>query len=393
MPNLRWIRPVVAAALYGSLIVIASPLRPGAALAAAPAAPATAPAGVTWYVDRYGDDGTDGDLATHSGTFRFALTQATSGDFVSFAHYDAVVDSLYINETLVVPDGVAVGYRRETACGSYTAPFVNIIASVSSINPVVAVGGGASLSGIDIAGGYTTARITRPDADICGVGLGIQHNGDGDIIPLPPLSMALIVDGAAATIRRNYINGQVVVSTNGSDSRFGDAIGGSGDGNDGVRNAALTILSSPSSAAQRVTVRDPFPRALNGMAGMGVEGGDDVPTHANNWAQTPRILAAYTFDHFASVTVTGKANPFSMVDLFFDTMVSVTRQPPVMAAADGAFTYTGVLPGPAVQILAASTLDDPAHPGRVGSTSQLSAPVSVSAVSPKIQIRLPFVLR
>ena len=244
----------------------------------APAAPATAPAGLTWYVDRYGDDGTDGDLATHSGTLRFALAHATSGDFVSFAHYDAVVDVLYINETLVVPDGVAVGYRRGTTCGSYTAPFLNLIASTTSINPVVSVGSGASLSGIDIAGGYITARIMGPDADICGVGLGIQHNGDGDIIPLPPMSMALVVDGAAATMRRDYINGQVVVSTNGSDSRIGDAVGGSGDGNDGVRDASRDGAERPGWRRAAGHGARPVPARPQRDAGPGCRGGDDVPS-------------------------------------------------------------------------------------------------------------------
>ena len=104
--------------------------------------------------------------------------------------------------------------------------------------------------------------------------------------------------------------------------------------------------------------------------------------HVNNWSQTPSVLTAYTFDNFATVMVTGRANPRSLVDIFFDTQISVTRQSPVLADASGVFTFTGALPGSSVQVFAASTLADPTYPGRVDSSSQLSAFAQVFAAQP-----------
>src|SRR5690242_10345602 len=64
-------------------------------------------AGTTWHVNRPGDDPTNGDLATHSGSLRFALAHATSGDIVLFG--DIGADTIFVGSTLVVPAGVAVG--------------------------------------------------------------------------------------------------------------------------------------------------------------------------------------------------------------------------------------------------------------------------------------------
>src|SRR5262245_54873867 len=77
-------------------------------------------ASTTWLVDRPGDDATDGDLATHRGTLRFALAHAASGDLVSFG--DVGADTIFIGSTLTVPAGVAVGGRRDQACGPYNQP-------------------------------------------------------------------------------------------------------------------------------------------------------------------------------------------------------------------------------------------------------------------------------
>jgi hypothetical protein len=186
-------------------------------------------------------------------------------------------------------------------------------------------------------------------------------------------------------VHRNAINGAMVVSTQGSDSRIGDAIGGSGDGNQGLcgnqGRCPITVLADASGAAQRVTLRDPFPRALFGLVGNGVAGGDDDPTHANNWAQTPTISSAYTYDNFATVEVRGTANPLSLVDIYFDDQVALSRQTPVMADATGAFTFTGPLPGQTIEVFAVSTLNDAAHPNRVGSSSQFSGQIPVVASS------------
>jgi hypothetical protein len=54
----------------------------------------------------------------------------------------------------------------------------------------------------------------------------------------------------------------------------------------------------------------------------------------------------------------------------------------VTADATGAFSFSGPLPGSSVKVIAASTLNDPAHPGRVGSSSQFSQPRQVVAGTP-----------
>jgi hypothetical protein len=344
------------------------------------AMPAAHAAGTTWTVDRPGDDGADGDLAAHKGSIRFALAHAASGDMVKFG--DIGVDTIFLSSqggTLIVPPGVALGSPREQAdCGSYNDPLVTIadpsLTLGGAIDTMISLGAGATLRGVGILRGRISVRITGPNVEVCGAGLGRSVDGDGVALPGPPWAAALIVDGDHAVVRRSYINGAVSVTTHGSDTRLGDTLQGNGDTNGGVRDAYVTVLADQGGAARRVTIRDPFPRALHGMPGNGAPGGDDVPNHANNWAMTPEIISAYTYDNFATAQIRGIASPNSLVDMFFDNQITVARQAPVLADATGMFSFTGALPPvpPPVLAFAASTLDDPAHPGRVGSSSEWS---------------------
>lgn len=342
--------------------------------------------GTTWYVTKAGDSATDGDLATHSGTLRFTLAHATSGDFVSFERFDVVADKIFAASPLVVPAGVAVGRMRSDPCGSYTTPLANIEAAHTGVNPVVDLRAGSTFRGINVASGYIAVRISGADVDVCGAGIGIEYDGDGAPTTMPPWAAALVIDGPRAWVHRGLINGHIIVSTLGSDSVIGDSLATAEEGNVGAcgnqGKCPTSILADVTTAAQRVTIREPFPRALVGMVGSGVPGGDDVPNHANNWAQTPAILSARSFDNFNTVEVSGIANPLSLVDIFYDDGVTITRQTPVVANIAGAFTFSGALPGKAVQVFVISTLNDPAHPNRVGSSSQLSAPMAVTASSP-----------
>jgi hypothetical protein len=336
-------------------------------------------AGTTWTVDRPGDDLSNGDLSTHRGSIRFALNNATSGDIVLFG--DVGADTIFVSSPLVVPAGVSVGgARNEADCGDYHTPRANIEdGPLFTLRPVVSLGAGASLHGINIGGGDTGVKVTGADVDICGVGIGIVHDGDGYVIALPPAHTALSIDGARVTVRRNYLNGAVAVSSHSSDTQIGDTVDGSGDSNAGVRNATVTVWADANGAAQRVTIRDPFPRALHGLVAPGVLGGDDDPTHANNWAQTPTITSARTEDG-ATVQISGMASPLSVVDLFLDYLVDIDRRT-VVADASGAFSYSGPLPPGQVSVAAASTLDDPAHPTRLGSSSQWSGATTVISAS------------
>ena len=342
------------------------------------AVPPAHAAGVTWFVTSASDSASDGDLMTHSGSLRFALTHATSGDFVSFDQLNPAIVKIIAASTLTVPDGVTVGHGRDQDCGSYKTPLVNIGDLTFSVKPLISLGAGSTLRNVNIGGGDISLKITGPNADVCGVGLGLEYyrSETGPFAyPVPPRHAALIVDGDHAAIHRNYINGAVVVTTRGSDTRIGDTLEGNNDGNDGVRAASVTVLASQSSAAQRVTIRDPFPRGLHGLVGNGVPGGDDDPTHANNWAQTPTIISAYTYDNFATVQVRGIANPLSLVDIYLDNQLTVARLGAVMADANGAFSFSEPLPAqlPQALVIAASTLNDPLHPNRVGSSSQWSS--------------------
>lgn len=334
----------------------------------------------TWTVTSSSDDVNDGSVTSHTGSLRFVLAHAVNGDNVGF--HIVGVDKIYIASPLTVPVGVAVGYPRTQPCGDYHAPRINVEAYSTSIDPVFYLSANSTLRNIDIGGGRISVRVVGSNVDVCGSALGVEYDSDGVGTPLPPTSLALSIDGDHAVIHRNYLNGQIAISPRGSDSRLGDTLTGTGEINEGVHDAAVTVLSNATGAAQRVTLRDPFPRSLFGIAGTGVSGGDDVITHTNNWAQQPAILSAYTPDNFATVQVRGIANPWSVVDIFFNTQVSVTRQLPVVADATGAFFFTGNLPGPNVLVYAASTLNDPAHPNRQGSSSQFSASVQVVQAPP-----------
>jgi hypothetical protein len=369
-----------ASALVGGVIAILAGIL-GVMLLFLLIGPPTASATtINWLVDSASDDVNDGSVISHTGSLRFVLAHAVSGDNVGF--HIVGVDKIYVASPLTVPVGVAVGYRRDQPCGDYHTPRINVEAYTPSIDPIFYLSVDSTLRNIDIGGGRISVRVGGSNVDVCGSGLGVENDGDGNLVPLPPTALALSIDGDHAVIHRNYLTGPIAVSPQGSDSRLGDTITGTGEINAGVRDAGVTVLSNASGAAQRVTIRDPFPRALFGIAGTGVFAGDDVITHTNNWAQRPTILSAYTPDNFATVEVRGIANPVSEVDIFFDTQISVTRQLPVVADATGVFSFTGSLPGNSVLVYAVSTLNDPAHPNRQGSSSQLSAAMQVTTLPP-----------
>ena len=363
--------------LFGFLIVglILSSTRAANAAVANPALAST-----TWHVTQVIDNGS-------AGTLSYALSQAQSGDAVVFD----ITERMDVNTALVVPAGVSVGATRSQACVSdYHNAILNIYVN-AMLNPAMRLGAGATLRNVNFLHasptGNVTLRVVGDDVDVCGVGMGIGYDGDGNTLTQPPGSAAIIVDGASANIHHNDMNGAIVVTENGSATRIGDAVGGSGQANRGYCSnqgkCAVSILKSTTKAARNVTVRDVFPRALSGIVGAGTLGGDDVITHANHWASTPVIASALSSDNFASVVVQGTASPNSLVDIFFDDGVtSLTRQTPVSADATGAFTFSGALPGSNIFVIAISTLNDPAQVGRIGSTSQWSGAVKVTAGSP-----------
>ena len=158
--------------------------------------------GQTWYVTLAGDDVAGGDLATRSGTLRFALAHAAAGDFVSFDQLDVPSDRIHPRSTLVVPAGVAVGAGRSGACGSYDAPLAILVDAGLSVNPVVRLEAGATLRNVNISGGDVGLKIAGGDVDVCGVSLGTEYARDEEPISRPPKSVALIVDGPAAHVHR-----------------------------------------------------------------------------------------------------------------------------------------------------------------------------------------------
>ena len=339
-------------------------------------------ASTTWHVTQKTDDGSVGTLS-------YALSQAQSGDAVVFD----ITERMDVSVALVVPAGVSVGAARSQACvGSYHNAILNIYLN-AALNPAMSLGAGATLRNVNFLHatptGSVTLRVIGDDVDVCGVGMGIGYGGDGDTLTQPPGVAAIIVDGANANIHRNDINGAVIVTENGSGTHIGDAVGGAGGsgqantgycGNQG--KCAVSILKSSTKAARNVTVRDALPRTLSGIVGAGTLGGDDVVTHTNHWAGTPVVVSALSADNFASVIVKGTASPHSLIDIFLDDgVLSLARQAPVTADATGAFTFTGALPGSNIFVIAISTLNDPAHIGRVGSTSQWSGAVKVMAGS------------
>ncbi|GAB4114423.1 MAG: hypothetical protein Fur005_14680 [Roseiflexaceae bacterium] len=337
-------------------------------------APAQA-AGITWSVASVSDSISDGDLSSHTGSFRFVLNHASAGDLVLFDGLEPG-DIIFVASPLSVPSGVAVGSVRGASCGGYTLPAVNLSAG-RMVNPVLQLQSESTLHGINIGGGSNALRISGAGVEVCGVGLGITADSEG-ITPSPPVNTSLIIDAAQAIVRQSYLNGDAVVTVNGSDSRIGDTLTGSGDANAGVRSCSITIQANASMAARRVTIRDPFARILSGMSGSGIFGGDDLVNHANAWAQTPSISSAISTDGLNYATVIGQANPNSWVDLYIDTQVSVDRVAVVRADSTGAFQATITLAGQVVPVFAISTLADPAAAGRLGSSSQRSGNVLVS---------------
>ena len=255
------------------------------------------------------------------------------------------------------------------------SPLVNIRAQ-GNVTVVVSLGMSATLRNLDIAGGTISVKATGADADICGAGLGFMHDETDGLLPAPPATAALIVDGPRAVLHQSWVNGTIIISPLGSDTRIGDAIGGSGDANQGTcgnqGRCPVSVLADQTSAAQRVTLRDVFPRGLLGLLNSGISGGDDVITHTNNWVQTPVISSALSTDHFASVLVQGQANPLSLVDVYFDDHITLARQIPVTADASGLFTFSAALPAAPIWVYAVSTLNDPTHLNRLGSSSQWS---------------------
>src|SRR6476469_10254855 len=108
---------------------------------------------ITWHVNRPGDDAANGDLLTHSGSLRFVLTHAFSGDVVLFG--DVGADTIFVQSTLAVPAGVSVGGARgQTNCGDYHTPKVNIEDDpLFKLDPIISLGADASLHGVNIGGG------------------------------------------------------------------------------------------------------------------------------------------------------------------------------------------------------------------------------------------------
>ena len=246
--------------------------------------------GAVWHATRAGDDAANGSMADREGTLRFVLGHAAAGDSVRIGDVGEFID---VSSTLVVPAQVAVGAQRDEPCGSYTRPLTNIRAT-DLVSPVLRIGGGATLRNVDIVGGRVGVLAAGPEVDVCGTGIGVAYEPGADppiAIPevKPPSRAAIIIDGERATVHQSYLNGPVVVNPVGSDTRIGDAVNGSGEGNAGVRAATVSVLSNGALAARRVTIRDPFPRALQGIVGGGVPGGDDEAGHANAWVQTPVI--------------------------------------------------------------------------------------------------------
>ena len=370
MPKIHLCRLICQSTVLCGVILITVSLRP---LPDAISAPGTS---TTWSVTSASDNVNDGDLDTRSGSLRFALAHATSGDFVSFTLN--AENTIVAGSTLTVPVGVAVGRTRAGDCGNVNSPLANITANNTPyisprVDPVISLSADSTLRNVDVAGGYNSIKITGTNVDVCGIGVGITS---GESPSLPPYRAALIVEGDHAVVHRNIFNSFIVVGTHGSDTRIGDTLHSSGDSNQGLCGnrglCGVTVYADSSGAAQRVTIRDSFARGLTGLIGNGVSGGDDNPKHANNWAQTPTILTAETLDNFATVHISGVANPLSLVDIYFDDQASITRQSQVTATAAGTFDFTGALLGSSIYVGVMSTLNDPAHPNRIGSSSQFS---------------------
>ncbi len=369
--------------VIGLLALLAALLSGGIAPAPRPAA---AGSGVTWTVDRPSEDGVDGDAATHSGSIRFVLERAQPGDTVRIGDIGPA-DAVFVTKTLVVGPGVSLGRTRDEPCGAANRPLLNIEALPGlSSGPIMSLGAGATLRNITLSNAAITGprvalKLIGADTDVCAVAFGQAYDPDGSPLEVAAPILALGIDGPHASIHRSLIKGGIVVGVTGDDARIGDAIGGSGEANSDLLGAAVTILADATDAAQRVTVRDPFPRGLSGLVGAGVSGGDALPTHANHWALTPSISSAARSGSPAVVEVLGVASPHSLVDIYFLVGGVISRQAPVNANAGGAFSFSGPVPDGNVSVLAGSTLNDQAYPARIGSSSALSEPMAVQAAS------------
>jgi hypothetical protein len=158
----------------------------------------------------------DGSVISHTGSLRFALAHATSGDVVRFAIN--AENTIVANSTLTVPAGVAVGHTRDEGCGNVNTPRTNIQANLNPaivVDPVFSLSADSTLRSIDVGGGINSVKITGANVDVCGVGLGIQSSGDETNI-LPPKRAVLIIDGDHAVIHRNIFYGESPVNEDSS---------------------------------------------------------------------------------------------------------------------------------------------------------------------------------
>lgn len=369
--------PALLALLATLICGLASPAQPRQANAA----------GTTWLIDRAGDGATDGDAAGHRGSIRFVLEWAQPGDIVRVGDIGPA-DAIFVTRTLAVGPAVSLGRTRDEPCGDAAHPLLNIEAMPGLSGPIMTLGDGATLRNITLSNASLTGpqvalKIVGADVDVCAAGLGQAYDHDGAPLEVAAPVVALGVDAPRSVVHRSHIKGGVVIGVAGDGSRVGDTIDGSGEANTPLAGAAVVILASDTDAARNVTVRDALPRGLSGMTGLGVAGGDDAPNHANHWALTPTITEAISADGFATATVSGVASPRSLVDIYVLAAGVLTRQAPVVADADGAFHFSGTIPGTGAAVLAGSTLDDPAHPARAGSSSALSLPAAVQPATPE----------
>lgn len=351
-------------------------------LALTPFATPARASGATWTVDRASDLVADGSLADRRGSLRFVLAHAIAGDTVRFG--DIGADSIFVGSTLNVPAGVAVGRTRTEPCGEADRPLTNLLALPSLSGPIITLGAGATLRNLALANAATSGAtlavaVLGGDTDLCAVTFGAAYDPEGAPIEVAAPNAALSIDGPKARVHRSRIKGAITISPRGDASVIGDALGESGEANLPLARATVTVGADGGDAARQVTIRDALPRLLQGLIGSGVPGGDDLPTHANHWALTPTITGATSADNFATVRLCGIASPLAVVDIFIDDGGVTTRAGTTTAGADGRFGYLGPLPGAGATIRAAATLNDPAVPARVGSSSQFSAAVGVQA--------------
>lgn len=312
------------------------------------------------------------------GSLREALALAQAGDRVAFD--TQVVDYIVVRSALAVPAGVTVG---GALCGPADAPAANLGAdgTFSGPGPVLSLGAGARLTNIALArvsgvsGPALGVQAAGAGVELCGVAIGAQFDREtGEPIPeVAPFAVGLTIGAPQARVRRSIIHGPVLVAAAGDDSIIGDAPGGAGEANlhraGFTGGVGVTVYGDAVSAAQRVTVRDAVARSL--FPAGAVVGGDDVATHPNGWAAPPQLSVAPGASP-GSVEVRGVTAPYALVDLYAGG-AGYAHLGAVAAGGGGAFSFSGGLPAGATTVCAAATLGDPAHPGRAGSSSPLSA--------------------